>query len=318
MPVAAIPGGLAVFQELLKGRWTNQPFTSGGPGGQDQPFSFNVMPLPQAGGNDGAGYILKNFSLYEIVKFDDERDVALPATAPNRGSSDLQVPTALFYEQQVYFAEGPGSDPPGIVHVENGAWLNLETGDKLVGPYPPPPGTGIHLQKPNQQPANITIAKQMSVPHGNSILALGSFDSPASGTLAIPDSASTLPTPKGLDTKPYTTVIAESPDNYQNPSVELTQNPNLALQKGVAALKPNSWIHWAVSTGNQGQTMNIPFEKRAANVTAYSADYWLLSTDGGKQYDHLAYSQNITLVLLIGTAHYTFPHVTTNIVTKEK
>lgn len=53
------------------------------------------------------------------------------------------------------------------------------------------------------------------------------------------------------------------------------------LQQAVKLIAPNSFIRWDVSTGNQGQTMNIPFEKMAANVTAYLASYWLLSTDKG-------------------------------------
>ena len=309
MPTAAIPGGLATFQNLLIGTWTNTalPGSSHAEGSTANPLSYNVMPLPQ-----GAGYILKNFTLYETVQFDSNADVALPATAPNRGSDTLQVPTALFYEQQVYFAEGPGKGE--IVHVENGAWLNLLTAKKLVGPYPPPPGSGIVLDATNTQPPNITIAKQMSVPHGNSILALGKFDAPSKDPLTIP-AVSTLPTPSGLDTTPYTT-LANTAANYQNPSVALTANPNAQLSTALGLIKPNSWIHWNVSTGNQGQTMNIPFEQRSAKVTAHAADYWLLSTDSGMSYTYLAYTQNISMQLTIGGKHYNFPHVTTNVVTK--
>ncbi|MCX4240471.1 heme-binding protein [Paraliomyxa miuraensis] len=296
------------------GTWTNLalPNAKGGEGSTSNPLSYNVMPLPQAPPN----YILKNFKLYETVQFNTNSDVALPATAPNRGSDTLQVPTALFYQQQVYFAEGPGTGQ--IVHVENGAWLNLLTGKKLVGPYPPPPGSAIKLDDPNQQPPGITIAKQMSIPHGNSILALGSFTPPtavADPSKLIPDSSSVLPTPTGLDTTPYTTKL-DDPSNYQNPHPDLTANPNKPLQDAVALIRPNYFIRWDVSTGNQGQTMNIPFEQRQANVTSYAASYWLLSTDGGTTYPYLAYTQNITMVFVIGGVHYMFPHVTSNVVTK--
>jgi hypothetical protein len=310
MPVAAIPGGLNQFQNLLQGTWANQalPNAMHGEGSTSNPLSYCVMPLPQA-----PSFILKNFTLYENVRFEDNSAIALPATAPNRGNESLQVPTALFYEQQVFFAEGPGTGQ--IVHVENGAWLNLLTGQKLVGPYPPPPGTEIHLDHPNQQPSAITIAKQMSVPHGNSILALGSFSPPTPGAPTIPDSGSVLPTPAGLDTSPYMTELND-PSNYQNPQPGLTHNPNLPLQQAVELIGPNSFISWSVSTGNQGQTMNIPFEKRAANVTAYSASYWLLSTDNGSTYPYLAYTQDITMLFYIDGVSYTFPHVTCNVVTK--
>ena len=210
MPTAAIPGGLNQFQELLKGTWKNEalPNSMNGEGGQNNPLSYNVMPLPQ----DPPGYILKNFTYYEVIKFNDDNDIALPASAPNRGKDSLQVPTALFYEQQVYFADGPGID--NIVHVENGAWLNLVTGKKLVGPYPPP--GKIMLDDPNKQPSDMTIAKQISVPHGNSILALGAFSPSQNGAPDIENAPSVLPTPAGLDTSPYTTKLANSGD-YQNP-----------------------------------------------------------------------------------------------------
>lgn len=316
MPVAAIPGGLNTFQEALIGTWTNQvlPNAGNGEGGTSNPLSYCVMPLPQS----PPDYILKNFTYYETIKFDGNHDVALPATAPNRGNTSLQVPTALFYEQQVYFAEGPGTG--AIVHVENGSWLNLETGKKLAGPYPPPnippaTGSGIDLI-PNQQPPNLTIAKQMSVPHGNSILAVGNFTDPQNGGPTIPDSPSVLPTPAGLDTTPYTTQLDQE-DDYQNPQPDLTANPNKPLQTAVGLIRPNKYIHWNVSTGTHGHTVNIPFEEREANVTRYTASYWLLSTDGGSSYLYLAYNQNIVMELTIGGKHYSFPHVTTNVVTKK-
>ena len=111
---------------------------------------------------------------------------------------------------------------------------------------------------------------------------MGHFDDPSTSPLTIP-SVLTQPTPAGPPgfLKPYETKL-DAPDNYQNPSVELTANPNEPLNTAIGLIKPNNWIHWNVSTGNQGQSINIPFEKRASNVTAYSADYWLLSTDGGK------------------------------------
>lgn len=309
MPVAAIPGGLNQFQQLLIGTWSNQPLPNAtqGEGGTSNPLSYNVMPLPQS-----PGYILKNFTYYEVLEFEGNDAVALPATAPNRGNTSLQVPTALFYEQQVYFADGPGTGE--IVHVENGAWLNLRTGQQLVGPYPPPPGSGIHLDDPNRQPPQITIAKQMSVPHGNSILALGSFSEPQDGAPAIPDAPSVLPTPPGLDTSPYTTQL-DQPSNYQNPLPALTANTNEPLQTAIGLIQPNQYITWSVSTGNQGQAIDIPFEQRMANVTGYTASYWLLSTDGGASYKYLAYTQNISMQLVIGGTHYDFPHVTSNVVT---
>lgn len=317
MPVAAIPHSLAEFQVHLIGTWSNASLTDdpNGPGSEQDPLSYNVMPLPQHAPQDGqdTGYILKNSTYYETITFDGDDAVAIPTTALNRGFTTLQVPTALYYRQHVMFAQGPGAAGLGdhTVHTENGSWLHLLSGDPLIGPYTP-----SQLASHSDQPADITIAKQMSIPHGNSILALGSFDSIA-GPLTIPD-AGTPVLPVGVDTTPYTTLL-DQPDDYQNPEPDLTANPRIPLQKAVDLIGPDQTIHWRVTTGflpgGQGAVVNIPFEDRAAKVTGYSAEYWLMSSDAGTTYDRLAYTQEITLSLLLGSVHVTFPHVTSNVVT---
>lgn len=291
MPGAAFANGLNTFQLALEGTWTNQPLPGArhGEGGRDNPLAYNVMPLPQASAPQG--YILKNCTVFETLRFIsaggmDGQAVAVPTTAPNRSSDSLQLPTA---------------------------------------PY-----EAATIVEPNRQPPAVTIAKQMSVPHGNSILALGHVDAPAAGPPRIADSASVLPTPAGLGTERYTTVRADMAD-FENPLPAWTANPNLPLQlavggaKSPAILTVTSHVHWSVTThpldGGQGATMNIPFEQRRARVSAYSADYWLLSTDARSpdeaSYPYLAYSQVITLDILIGNEVYAFPHVTTNLVTRQ-
>ena len=44
--------------------------------------------------------------------------------------------------------------------------------------------------------------------------------------------------------------------------------------------------------------------------------YWLLSTNGGANYDILAYTQNISLLTPIKAYPYTFPHPTANVVAR--
>jgi hypothetical protein len=43
-----------------------------------------------------------------------------------------------------------------------------------------------------------------------------------------------------------------------------------------------------------------------------------MSLDGGTNYDILAYHQEIVLDILIGDDHYTFPHPTSNVLTRVK
>lgn len=333
MPVAAAnaPGGLNAFQNALMGNWTNValPGAPNGEGGQDNPLSYNVMPLPQD--SSPTGYILKNSTVWENLRFNKDVAgiVAIPTTAANRGTTVSQAPTALYYEQQVFFGQGPGKG--SVVHTENGSWLNLQTIDPMVGPYGTPVGSNPVFTKPNGQPSTVTVAKQMSVPHGNSVLALGSFTDNVAGAPVIPDTDPTTPSPPGLDTTPYTTAMppATTPNDhsdYQNPLPEYTANPNKPLQQAVAMLDVTNHITWTVTTkqitGAKGSTVNIPFEQRSARVVDYTATYWLMATNA-KDYTYLAYVQWVDLQIPIdgkgpggGPKTFTFPHVTSNVVTK--
>jgi len=330
MPTAAPKSNFAEFQQHLMGTWTNVNFPNSKQGGIENPLSYNIMPLPQtsptpADNPDFPGYILKNFTYYETIRFNSNvntaGEIALSLLAPNRGSAYQQNSFALFYSQQVHFAEGPGAtaDPTSeqsVVHVENGAWLYLITGTQNIGPY----GTeGTEPGPVVPQPPDITIGKQISVPHGNSILALGSVDDLAKGPPAIPDSASPLPTPAGLSTASYTQLL-NTADDYQNPQPDYTNNCNLPLQQAVEIIQPDSFIHWKVTTNQlpsgKGSVTNIPFEDRRAHVTGYTGEYWLLSTDGGVTFNHLSYAQSIIIALTIGGMIYEFPHFTANTITK--
>ena len=347
MPLAAQNNMLAVFQQQLIGNWTNQNFgidTHGNPvGGVQNPLSYNIMPLPEQ--RDPNGYILKNFKYYEMLNFNDT--IAIAAEAANRGGLVSQQCKALFYEQQVLFQEGPKAN--NVVHVENGLWLWLPRYVQQVGPYPPNPDAEGVTDDLNQ-PADVAIAKQISIPHGNSILALGSFDTmpgpggtgPCSSNLmipgspVIPDAPLPYPTPAIPIENPqpppapslisnlnvqarYATLLNNAAD-FQNPHPDLTQCPNTPLQQAVAIIKPGSFMHWHVTTEQlqhgKGIVTNIPFERRVSEVTEYFADYWMLfKTEGGKQKKYLSYTQTILMKLTIKGEKYSFPHITCNTLT---
>jgi hypothetical protein len=313
------------------------------PGKQGKPLSYNVMPLPQVEPQKGypccLGYILKNFSFTEELRFNGSNDpkdphydpnaLAIAALAPNRGGRYTQDSHALFYEQQVKFAEGPQSG--NVVHVENGAWLRLSSVPQPLGPYndiPAVPGPII------PQLPEMSVAKQIAVPHGNSVLALGYVSSPEKGPPKIPDLQ--YPYPQPLEYKddfpswdisawPYYTKLDNNND-FENPDPELAFNCNKALQEAVNAIKPNAYLHWVVHTDpivingfehGRGVVTNIPFEQRRANVTSYRAEHWLLSTDCGKKFEYLAYNQVIEMQIPILGEPYLFPHVTANTVKRE-
>jgi len=90
MPYATKINTLVEFQQELVGYWENAPFGTDSKGksvgGNDNPLSYNIMPLPEAKAPDG--YILKNFKYHERLKFNNDDSVntlAVTAEAPNRG-----------------------------------------------------------------------------------------------------------------------------------------------------------------------------------------------------------------------------------------
>jgi hypothetical protein len=329
MPQKAHVAGLASFQQQLIGTWTNQNLPGTGKGDRNDPYSYNVTPLPQdSSHNDrrNPGYVLKNFKYYEKIVFHGPEDVLGPVGAPNRGGKYQQHPYALFYDKQIRFAEGPGIAT--INHEENGAWLHLVTEDQYVGPYLNPPEKPIYESGPvEMQPSGQTICQQISVPHGISVMALGKFERPRSGEpRPAHDRVPVHPVPYDpenahpLDTAPYDHTL-NHPDNYQNPHEDLTRSVNKPLQDAIDDLRKaghgvTNYIHFEVDTENGGMVANIPFEDRKAALSRYRASCWLLSYDGGMDFDILAYLQQIDLIIEVAGAKYLFRHPSCNVLTR--
>ena len=288
------PLNLGVLQYLV-GTWVNEGTS----------FGYNVMPLPQYSQNSGdgkfpPGYILKNTPYYEEMTFS-----AINGTAPNRSGSGTQVANVLFYEQRVYFASGPKKN--NLVHAENGSWLLFTAQQQLAGPYGPD-----YLKASKPPELKFQIAKQVSIPHGNSVLAVGNYLD-GTGSPQIEDSESIIP--DQIDPKQYQT------ESEGNPSVPLTMNPNKALQDANSALTGTGTfkrvITLTVDTNNlpDQPPTNIPFEDVNAKVTRYKQTMWLeefSSGDTASLFNRLQYTQRIYMELNINGQTVTFPHVTTN------
>jgi len=238
---------------------------------------FNVMPIPEATAKNG--FILKNFYYYEEITFS-----AISEKVANRGGTDEQDCYTIFYEQRVFFSDGPQKDQ--LVHAENGTWLHLvKTQQKLgaVGfdPMPSPPAPN---PVPPQDPET-AIVKQVSVPHGNSILANGSFTI-FNGAPSIPD-VNTLPigAPKGFDE-------LYGPNVANNPNI----NPNAVLQATLALTPADSVVRTTfidVDSDNNGDVLNIPYMRSHINVSRFTNQLWLEELTSGIV--QMQYSQNITL-----------------------
>jgi hypothetical protein len=208
-----------------------------------------------------------------------------------------------------------------------------------------------------QQPAGLSIAKQIAVPHGNSVLALGGFDTVARpghdgsaersakipGRPVVADAPFPFPMPAGavphaptppslrteLNVDARYDTREDSDGNYQNPHPTLTKWPNKPLQQAVDIIEPDAHMHWRVTTaplhGGQGHVTNIPFEERVSRVIGYEADYWLMFKSRGSHLKrYLAYTQTILMSMRIHNHDtdceqtYVFPHVTCNVLTRER
>jgi hypothetical protein len=293
--------------QLLVGTWTNQPLQPGGRGGPDNPYSYNLMILPQVDPSSPQGYILKNMQYYEEITFSP-----IHGNAANRGGSGVQVSNPLFYEQRIYISGASDTPVPDtLVHAENGAWLNLSSSNQFPGPYPDPNGPTV----PNSVPPTgyPNLVKQIAVPHGNSVLALGTAPAwPAQPTPGAPPIAPPPQVlPNGVDTTPYTT------QSVGNPNLAYTANPNQPLMEALQASQVGQFIVFQVDTEvGAGAVTNIGFEQADADVVRYSATYWLETVGGSSDYTQLQYSQTIMLRIPINGTEVLFPHITTNTLTK--
>lgn len=263
---------------------------------------FNVMPIPQATGPNG--FILKNFSYYEVTTFS-----AIQGKVANRGGTYEQDCYTLFYEQRVFFSDGPQANQ--LVHAENGAWLNLITGPQGQGPLNDPPNIPSPPAPdpiPPQTPAR-QIVKQVSVPHGNSILAMGN--------VAVYDGAPTIPDVNALPidappefSAPYGTDIPSNPN--VNPNVVLQGALSALAGLGISVVRTQQID---VDSSNHGDVANIPFIKRHADVTRFSNTMWLEELSNGQLL--LQYSQTIDLKFAAANGErYVFPHIVANTLTK--
>lgn len=275
----------------LIGTWVSQRYNG-----------YNVMPLPQATAPNG--FILKNQFYYEVITFS-----ALQGKVTNRGGIDEQDTYTLFYEQRVFFSDGLQANT--LVHAENGAWLNLIKAPQGQGPLDLPPNIPTPPAPhpiPPQDPAQ-QIVKQVSVPHGNSILAMGTqevFEGPPE----IPD-VNTLPIGA-----PPTYAVPYGTDIPSNPNI----NPNIVLKDALAVLGSQG-VHVLrthklnVDSNNHGAVSNAPFISEHISVTQFTHTLWLEELSDGRL--QLQYSQNISLKFpQVDGSFYLFPHITANTLSK--
>jgi hypothetical protein len=239
---------------------------------------WNLVAVP----NQNGGFLLLVAPYTETLTI-----TPLSTPTPNRGSTIIQEVPTLMYHLAIHDLTN-GS----LLHAENGEWLLLP-----------------------DCPSDFSIARLASIPHGDSVLALGS-SSVSQGPPAIPE-ISTKPvsgpdTPEGY-TDPYITPF---------PGFDKT-NPNAVLLEAIQGQNILSTTNLFVSTANQGGINNIPFVTKNADTTSFEANFWIETVEGqnGSTFLQLQYSQTTILEFLPQFGNPTqliqWPHVNINTLVKQ-
>jgi hypothetical protein len=241
---------------------------------------WNLVAVP----NQKGGFLLLVQPYTETLTI-----TPLSTPTPNRGTSTVQQVPTLLYSLAVH-SNVDGS----LLHAENGTWLLL-----------------------NDCPDEFSIARQASVPHGDSLLALGG-STVTSGAPAIP-TISTLPiTGPGAKPLGYT-------DPYLTPLPGFNKtNPNATLQAAISGQTIVSTTTISVSTANKGGITNIPFIVQNANTTSFEATFWIETVqnpNSGGTFLQLQYSQT-SIIEFIPQFHdpsklIQWPHVNINTMVKQ-
>lgn len=262
-----------------------------------QGWELIAVPEGAPGGKEGFTFIARPYA--EIVSF-----TPIGAPVPNRGgpAGEMFI-TGLMYDMRI--ADLVTNEP---LHLETGMWLNLSD---VQGGTPP------------DQP----IVRSASIPHGDSVLALGT-SSETAGPPAIqlpsgvPDAGPKAP----LGYADAWQVKVPSPCDPKvqfNPAI-----PNQVLVDAIAGLNVSQTTTLSVSTDGGGGILNIPFVDANANATRFACDYWIETIEatppsGGspERVQQLQYSQqtNIEFLPQFGNPDQLiiWPHVNVNTLRKQ-
>jgi hypothetical protein len=262
----------------LKGQWIGESF-----------MGWNVIAVPGPLANGGSGgFILEVIPYRETLKFTPV------VVAGNRGvfadgkQSEQQI-TGLMYEQVVTsvcdtdVCKKMGFSSGTEIHAETGLLLYVK--DCIVNSGQTACGD-----------AEFSIARLSTVPHGNSILALGTSFVGAPDNNDFFGEASTMPVPVNSGdrftlayTDPYTRVPQFPQFNQRDPNTFLKKTLDDAGAKITAMTTLN------MSTKNEtGGILNIPFATTKVQTMDMEATFWIEQIEGQAELQ-LQYSQTINL-----------------------
>jgi hypothetical protein len=237
---------------------------------------WNMIAVPATAQNGGGPtFTLLIHQYSETLTF-----TPITAPVPNRGGLTQQFVTGLTYELTIT----DNKYPNGILHIENGMWLNLNDIEKQ------PAGPVVESVAPILPAFN--IARMSAIPHGDVVIALGNAASssgvPVFPTLTGVPQGPGFPTPLGyLD--PYT----------KNPFAHefIASDYNLTLRNLAKTQQMGKVITINVDTQNQGGNIaNIPFVQEFASPSRFFSTFWIEDVvSNGVHFKQLQYSPQVDL-----------------------
>jgi hypothetical protein len=285
LPLASVAGSLGPLADLA-GTWIGTGFT--------------LISLPDFDPNPPSTgpkpFRLKLNSTVEVLEF-----TPIGGAVPNRGSEgqlDIDI-FGLRYLQRI--ADAVTNQP---LHIEPGFWLNVPPTTVPVG--------------------DATVVRQGTIPHGNSLLAVGtSLTVPSGPRIGVVDSTPTnnpnVPPPLGhgylapFDNPPL-------PPGFKLPFVK---NLNLALDEAILGQNIIQTVVLIISTDapaggpptQVGGIVNMPFDIPNANATKLDAIFWIetVQQPDGSTFLQLQYTQTVILNFL----EIDWPHISVATLTKQ-
>lgn len=296
---------LGPLSELV-GEWNNDILDGHG---------WNMIALPfKANGQDGFNFnyrlLLNQYN--ETLTFFDEFDDGVPnrGVEPSQGAGPVveadQTLAALDYEQVIH-----------QLHAEDFPVSGEAGGPKL--PIHHEPGLWLHMF--DQRTNNIDIARLATIPHGNSVLALGHSAS-ISGPPQIAN-ISGLPINVSQDLnsdylRPYKHFHDQPFRGVFDPVT-----PNALLMQANSQVKIlKTTVLDVDSTLETGGIVNIPFVTRQADAAEMKSTFWIMDveTKEGQRQKRLQYTQTVMLDFFKNPAGEVirWPHVSINTMTKKE
>jgi len=252
---------------------------------------FSVIARPDFRPENSDGFFLQLNILRESVEF---RPIGSPIT--NRGS---QQPDVSLYGV-TYLHRVTDAATGGALHIEPGIWLNI-------------PATA-------DPPADASVARLSTIPHGNSVCATGFSENVVPDGLPEIPPSNTVPFPIGGEAPPAGTanpyaaydLSVETPYRTNPMPSTITQamldDPATMLRDALQGQTLTHITRLIVDTASGGGVSNIPFITTNANTPALDSVFAIENVAGpdGTEVMQLQYVQTALL-------HYSgmsFPHVT--------